>query len=172
MPGLERRERYAASRLLTAAGSRLHFEELPGSVDELRRAVTKDLSAVDVETWLKFRLSPKGIIEAGLVHTIALLLSGANIDKQSVADAKRWCNRLGLPTWGQWKTAGRLVRGLLELQTDPTARISDVAKLQGYGHASAFSRACAREFGESPSAIKDRVGWEWLFQRFLQGRSH
>ena len=73
----------------------------------------------------------------------------------------------GLPVPSHWLHAGRLLRVAVRLQnTDAT--VASVAFEHGYSDGFAVSNQMERLLGYRPTVVRQRFGWEWIFEAWLR----
>lgn len=155
-------------RSLTTNGLRFWITN-PVDLAQIRRsACPRVLPVLDFDTWLTNYLSPRGLREVGLTRLIARAVACEELSKSTTREAAVWCRHLGLPSLRSWCALGRLISGVNLLQAVPEATVEVGARTAGYADASTFSHACTRFLGTPPSGVRDKLGWEWVFLRFLR----
>lgn len=73
-----------------------------------------------------------------------------------------------LPPPGRWLQAARALNAALHLQSRPDRALLPLALSLGYADHSALSHLLGRAFGVRPAEIRERLGWEWLLDRWLR----
>lgn len=142
----------------------------------LRRQLTRPTDlATDVVDWLAIRgtrLPPAlrhllhGIFSmAPQTSTVAPLLLEIGTSESS---ARFRLQKKGLPPPGRWLQAARAVHAALHLQARPDRPLLPLALSLGYADHSALSHLLGRAFCVRPAEIRDRLGWEWLLDRWLR----
>jgi AraC-like DNA-binding protein len=142
----------------------------------LRRQLTRpaDLPG-DVVDWLALRgirLTPSirhlihGIFAlAPHSPAVAPLLTRIGTSESS---ARFRLQKKCLPPPGRWLQAARALNAALHLQSRPDRALLPLALSLGYADHSALSHLVGRAFGVRPAEIRDRLGWEWLLDRWLR----
>jgi AraC-like DNA-binding protein len=142
----------------------------------LRRQLTRpaDLPG-DVVEWLTLRgirLTPSirhllhGIFAlAPHSPTVAPLLVRIGTSESS---ARFRLQKKCLPPPGRWLQAARALNAALHLQSRPDRALLPLALSLGYADHSALSHLLGRAFGVRPAEIRERLGWEWLLDRWLR----
>lgn len=161
--------RKGCRRVLADAGLRFWLKPHDMTLAGLQTAIADaGVARLDILTWLEAYFRPRGVVEHGLLHMLASLLMTDDLPGGMVNEAGRWTRRLGIPPPRRWTMVGKLVRGITELQGDPSTTIAEAARRVGYSESSAFTHGCQQAFGLTPSVIRARLGWEWLLARFLR----
>jgi AraC-like DNA-binding protein len=151
--------------------------------EEMEKALRRQLSrpvdlASDVVEWLGLqgiRLSPtlKHLIE-GIVSlapgypAVAPLLTRIGTSESS---ARFRLQKKRLPPPGRWLQAARALHAALHLQSRPDRPLLPLALALGYADHSALSHLLGRAFAVRPAEIRERLGWEWLLDRWLRSRT-
>jgi AraC-like DNA-binding protein len=142
----------------------------------LRRQLTRpaDLPG-DVVEWLSrrgVRLTPSvrhllhGIFAlAPHSPTVAPLLLRIGTSESS---ARFRLQKKCLPPPGRWLQAARALNAALHLQSRPDRALLPLALSLGYADHSALSHLLGRAFRCRPAEIRERLGWEWLLDRWLR----
>lgn len=144
-------------------------------VTALRRGLTRPLDlSRDVKEWLLVRGSappPRAMRLLGEIferaprsRRIRPLLQTMGCPPRT---AHAWFAGHGLPSPGRWLGVAHGVHAVLRLQAEPDTSLFRVAIGCGYADHSALSRQVLRLFGERPHAVRQRLGWEWLLDRWL-----
>jgi AraC-like DNA-binding protein len=74
---------------------------------------------------------------------------------------------LGLPVPSHWLQMARLLRVALRLQNSD-ASVFSVAYEFGYPDGFSVSNQMSRLLGYRPTEVRERLGWEWLFEAWLR----
>jgi AraC-like DNA-binding protein len=74
---------------------------------------------------------------------------------------------LGLPVPSHWLQMARLLRVVIRLQNTDDSVFS-VACAQGYPDGFSVSNQMYRLFGCRPTEVRERLGWEWVFEAWLR----
>lgn len=156
-------------RLLQLAGARLFVDESP-SLPELQAATRRSgLHPDDLGRWLRRKVRPNSITARGTIRVLGLALQGGEgIDSDVRRHASRRAREMELPSYRQWMSAGRVIRGLIRLQGEPVMRVSAAAEHAGYADGACFSHACRRVLDVPPTVARGWIGWEWMLDRFLR----
>jgi AraC-like DNA-binding protein len=142
----------------------------------LRRQLTRpaDLPG-DVVEWLSLRGIRFSPAVKHLLHgifalaphspTVAPLLIRIGTSESS---ARFRLQKKCLPPPGRWLQVARALTAALHLQARPDRALLPLALSLGYADHSALSHLLGRAFGARPSEIRERLGWEWLLDRWLR----
>jgi AraC-like DNA-binding protein len=76
--------------------------------------------------------------------------------------------RNGLPSPVQWKILARDLVHALIIQREAGKPLTRLAMSLGYADSQALSRAFQQGFGVTPSFARERLGWQWLAQRWSE----
>ena len=154
--------------------SLLPFHESPNPVD-LRALLSRppdDLSnaVVDYLGWrglvldIELRRMLRRILELSAeITTVSGLARGLYMSRRALG---RRCLKEGLPVPSHWLHFGRLLRVALDLQR-PGRTLMEVAFDHHYPDGFSLSNQMKRLFGIRPSEVADRLGWEWVVERWL-----
>lgn len=74
---------------------------------------------------------------------------------------------LGLPPPTRWRQLARALVAAWHLQKDPALSGAQVAVECGYADQPGMVRGFRVQFGVTPTAVKERVGWYWLLEAWL-----
>ncbi len=74
---------------------------------------------------------------------------------------------LGLPVPSHWLQMARLLRVVIRLQNTDDS-VFAVACGQGYPDGFSVSNQMYRLFGCRPTEVRERLGWEWVFEEWLR----
>jgi AraC-like DNA-binding protein len=147
-----------------------------GYAHALRRQLTRpaDLPG-DVVDWLSLRGIRFSPAVRHLLHgifalaphspTVAPLLIRIGTSESS---ARFRLQKKCLPPPGRWLQVARALTAALHLQARPDRALLPLALSLGYADHSALSHLLGRAFGARPSEIRERLGWEWLLDRWLR----
>jgi AraC-like DNA-binding protein len=147
-----------------------------GYAHSLRRQLTRpaDLPG-DVIEWLSLRGIRFSPAVRHLLHgifalaphspTVAPLLVRIGTSESS---ARFRLQKKCLPPPGRWLQVARALTAALHLQARPDRALLPLALSLGYADHSALSHLLGRAFGSRPSEIRERLGWEWLLDRWLR----
>lgn len=98
------------------------------------------------------------------VRTISALASHLYMSRRALG--RRFYNRR-LPVPSHWLHIGRLLRATISLQnTDAT--VFNIAASLGYPDGFSLSNQMHRLCGLRPQDVRDLVGWEWVFEAWIQ----
>lgn len=146
----------------------------------LQRTLTEPVGLPEeLEEWLTLR---EPAVSPGVVHLVreifrlaprytevGELLACLGRPERTV---RTWFQQAGLPGPGKWLAAAHAVYAALRLQSERRAPLLSVAVECGYSDHSSLSRQSLRLFGVRPGAVRQRLGWEWLLDRWLRRVSH
>jgi AraC-like DNA-binding protein len=147
-----------------------------GYARALRRQLTRpaDLPG-DVVEWLTLRGIRMTPSIRHLLHgifalapdspTVAPLLTRIGTSESS---ARFRLQKKCLPPPGRWLQVARALTAALHLQARPDRALLPLALSLGYADHSALSHLLGRAFSVRPGEIRDRLGWEWLLDRWLR----
>ena len=114
---------------------------------------------------LDLRRTLRRVLElSGEVSTVSGLSRGLYVSRRALG--RRFLKE-GLPVPSHWLQFGRLLRVALELQQVGRS-LMEVAFEQGYPDGFALSNQMKRLLGLRPSQIPERLGWEWIVERWIQ----
>jgi len=110
------------------------------------------------------RLVRRTLELASELQTIAALSRALYVSRRVLG--RRFLER-GLPVPSHWLHLGRLLRVAIQLQhTDDT--LFAIAVRHGYPDGFALSNQMERLLGVRPSAVRARLGWEWIIEAWMQ----
>nr|PZN77486.1 MAG: hypothetical protein DIU57_16500 [Pseudomonadota bacterium] len=165
-------------RRTAALGIRAVLAEEDPVPEILRDALTDQSSlADDVVEWLSLRglRIPPQVAE--VVRQIfcravqhAELRGLLQSIKASPSTIRKWFRTHGLPSPSCCHDAARALSAALRLQRDQGLSVLTIALELGYADHSALSHQMVRLFGLRPRVIRERLGWEWLLDRWLARR--
>jgi len=155
--------------------SLLPFHDQPSPLDlrTLLAGIPADIPGAVVEYlgWrglvldLDLRRTIRRILElSGEVRTVTGLARGLYMSRRALG---RRFLREGLPVPSHWLHFGRVLRVALDLQR-PGATLMSVAYEHGYPDGFSLSNQMKRLTGLRPSDLADRLGWEWILERWIQ----
>ena len=133
-------------------------EDLPMEVTDylLWRGLTIDLDTR--------RLIRKTVELAGEVTTINGLARALYLSRRALG--RRFTTR-GLPVPSHWLHFSRVLRSSILLQ-DSSATLFAAANSFGYPDGFALSNQMYRLTGVRPSMVRERLGWEWILEEWIQ----
>lgn len=88
------------------------------------------------------------------------------VQDRTTRSARRRFRKEGLPSPGAWHQLGRGLRFAFRLQAEPGTPLLDLGLELGYADHSGLTRQLRRTFGIAPARIRNRLGWEWLLNRW------
>lgn len=110
------------------------------------------------------RLVRRTLELAGELKTIGGLARSLYLSRRALG--RRFLSR-GLPVPSHWLQFGRILRAAVHLQTSNDSLFT-VASAHGYPDGFALSNQMYRLTGVRPSTVRDRLGWEWIVEAWLE----
>jgi AraC-like DNA-binding protein len=110
------------------------------------------------------RLVRRTLELAGELKTIAGLARSLYLSRRALG--RRFLHR-GLPVPSHWLQFGRVLRAAVHLQTSNDSLFT-VASAHGYPDGFALSNQMYRLTGVRPSTVRERLGWEWIVEAWLE----
>lgn len=110
------------------------------------------------------RLVRRTLELSGELKTIGGLARSLYLSRRALG--RRFLSR-GLPVPSHWLQFGRVLRASLHLQTTNDT-LFVVAAAHGYPDGFALSNQMYRLTGVRPSTVRDRLGWEWIVESWLE----
>jgi len=101
------------------------------------------------------------------LKTIAGLARSLFVSRRALG--RRFMSR-GLPVPSHWLQFSRLLRASLVLQESRDSLFSIACRL-GYPDSFSLSNQMVRLVGVRPSLVRERLGWEWIVERWLRSES-
>jgi AraC-like DNA-binding protein len=152
----------------------LPFHQEPDPIDlrTLLREPPHDLpqAVVDYLGWRGLVLDPemrnlirRTIELSGDLRTVSGLARGVYMSRRALGRAFL---REGLPVPSHWLHLGRLLRVVLDIQWRGDT-LMKAASAHGYPDGFSLSNQMARLIGVRPSTVKERIGWEWVFETWI-----
>lgn len=153
----------------------LPFHQEPDPIDlrTLLREPPHDLpqAVVDYLGWRGLVLDPeirnliRRVIELSSdLRTVSGLARGVYMSRRALGRAFL---REGLPVPSHWLHMGRLLRVVLDIQWRGDT-LMRAASAHGYPDGFSLSNQMARLAGIRPSMVKERIGWEWVFESWIR----
>lgn len=133
-------------------------EDLPGEVADY--LVWRGLR-MDGDTR---RLVRRTLELASELKTIGGLARSLYLSRRALG--RRFLSR-GLPVPSHWLQFGRVLRACLRLQTSNDSLFT-VGVAHGYPDGFALSNQMYRLTGVRPSTVRERLGWEWIVEAWLE----
>lgn len=150
-----------------------HHEPRATELSQILRRPPLDLPSA-ITDYLCWRGLP---LEQGTVHLIRRIvelsedLRSVSALARSMYMSRRALGRrfmtAGLPVPSHWLQMARLVRVALRLQNSD-ASVFSVAYEFGYPDGFSVSNQMSRLLGYRPTEVRERLGWEWLFETWLR----
>jgi AraC-like DNA-binding protein len=133
---------------------------------------------LDLPSEITDYLSWRGLpVDQGTVHIIRRIvelsedLRSVSALARSMYMSRRALGRrfmtVGLPVPSHWLQMARLIRVALRLQNSD-ASVFSVAYEFGYPDGFSVSNQMSRLLGYRPTEVRERLGWEWLFEAWLR----
>jgi len=110
------------------------------------------------------RLVRKTLELSGELRSIGGLARAVYLSRRALG--RRFMNN-GLPVPSHWLQFGRLLRAAVQLQTGSDS-LFVVAHGLGYSDGFALSNQMFRLTGVRPSTVREKLGWEWLVESWLE----
>ena len=110
------------------------------------------------------RLVRKTLELSGEVRTIGGLSRALYLSRRALG--RRFMSN-GLPVPSHWLQLGRLLRVVIQLQNTDDSLFA-VAHAHGYSDGFALSNQMYRLTGTRPSTVRERLGWEWFIESWLE----
>ena len=101
---------------------------------------------------------------AGELRTIGGLARALYVSRRALG--RRFMAR-GLPVPSHWLQFGRLLRVAVQLQNSSDSLFA-IATASGYADGFALSNQMYRLTGVRPSSVRERLGWEWFVEAWLE----
>jgi AraC-like DNA-binding protein len=101
---------------------------------------------------------------AAELRTLGALARGVYLSRRALG---RRFQRLGLPVPSHWLQFSRLLRATVRLQNS-RASLLEVALSLGYPDGFTLSNQMDRLVGVRPTEARERLGWEWFVEAWLQ----
>lgn len=150
-----------------------HVEPRAGELAHVLRRPPTDLPA-EVTDYLEWR----GIgLDQGTVRLVRRIvelsehLRSVTALARSMYMSRRALGRrfmtLGLPVPSHWLQMARLLRVAIRLQNTDDS-VFTVACALGYPDGFSVSNQMSRLFGVRPTEVRERLGWEWVFESWLR----
>ncbi len=98
------------------------------------------------------------------ISTLSALARGVYLSRRALG--RRFQQR-GLPVPSHWLQFSRILHAAVRLQSSERS-VSDIALALGYPDGFTLSNQMERLVGVRPSFVRDRLGWEWLVEAWLQ----
>lgn len=97
------------------------------------------------------------------ISTVSGLARGVYMSRRALGRAFL---RAGLPVPSHWLHVGRVLRAVLDLQWHGDT-LMRTASRHGYPDGFSLSNQMKRLTGVRPSEVKERIGWEWVLERWI-----
>lgn len=110
------------------------------------------------------RLVRKTLELSGELRTIGGLARALYLSRRALG--RRFMSN-GLPVPSHWLQFGRLLRVAIQLQNTGDSLFA-VAHAHGYSDGFALSNQMYRLTGARPSTVRERLGWEWFVESWLE----
>jgi AraC-like DNA-binding protein len=101
---------------------------------------------------------------AGELTTVSALARAVYVSRRALG--RRFLDR-GLPTPSRWLQIFRQLRAVIALQNTENS-LFHIATALGYPDGFTLSNQMERLVGVRPSVARERLGWEWYFETWLQ----
>jgi AraC-like DNA-binding protein len=98
------------------------------------------------------------------IRTLAGLARGVYLSRRALG--RRFRDR-GLPVPSHWLQFSRILRAAIRLQNSDTS-LHEVSRSLGYPDGFTLSNQMDRVVGIRPSAVRERLGWEWIVESWLR----
>lgn len=153
-----------------------HDEPDPEELRVVLRRAPEDLPVemVDYLSWRGIqvdldtrRLIRKTIELSGELRTVSGLARSLYLSRRALG---RRFRKRGLPVPSHLLHFSRVLRACLALQTSPRPLV-EIAFHLGYPDAFSLSNQMLRLTGLRPSEVRDRLGWEWIVEAWLQAEA-
>lgn len=149
-----------------------HVSPCPGEVAcVIRRSPTSLASSVaEYLEWRGFKVDPvtRRIIRRTIelsahIQTVSALAKNLYMSRRALG---RRLMSDGLPVPSHWLSIARILRAAIKLQNTDKS-LFHVAISLGYQDGFALSNQMRRTCAIRPLEVKEKVGWEWVFERWL-----
>lgn len=153
-----------------------HHDPEPSDLAQVLRRPPSDLAA-DVTDYLRWRglivdrdtlhLLRQIIDLSKNIRTVEGLARGMYMSRRALG--RRLTSR-GLPVPSHWLQVSRLLRLAVQLQNSEASLFS-IACAAGYPDGFSVSNQMHRLVGCRPSVVRERLGWEWIFEAWLRSEA-
>jgi transcriptional regulator GlxA family with amidase domain len=117
--------------------------------------------ALDPETR---RIISRFVELSAQVRTLSGAARGVYLSRRALG--RRFRDR-GLPVPSHWLQLCRILRATMKLQSSPRSSLHEVARSLGYPDGFTLSNQMNRLVGFRPSTARERLGWEWVVEAWL-----
>ena len=150
-----------------------HIDPNPGDLAQVLRRPPNDLAS-ELTDYLSWRGLGVDRDTAHIIRRIVDLsaeLRSVSAMSRSLYLSRRALGRRfmsrGLPVPSHWLQVARLLRVASKLQNSE-ATVASIAVDHGYPDGFSVSNQMERLIGYRPSEIRERLGWEWVFEAWLK----
>lgn len=118
-----------------------------------------------IRTDMETRRIIRRIVElSDTIRTLSGLARGVYLSRRALG--RRFRDR-GLPVPSHWLQFCRILRASIRLQNSDSS-LHDVSRSLGYPDGFTLSNQMDRVVGIRPSAVRERLGWEWIVESWLR----
>lgn len=118
-----------------------------------------------IQTDMETRRIIRRVIElSDTIRTLSGLARGVYLSRRALG--RRFRDR-GLPVPSHWLQFSRILRASIRLQNSDVS-LHEVSRSLGYPDGFTLSNQMDRIVGVRPSAVREKLGWEWIVESWLR----